>query len=101
MGSLVFACDSPYHEIFQEAAQLNSEGYHAEAAELLGDIRKRYYPIQFQSYGKPLCSELRCYMLPDDTDIELFCNGCDKKYYNEFPDDGCNCCGSNSYRVGD
>jgi ribosomal protein L40E len=54
MGSLAFACDSPLHEMFHEAASLKSSGYHAEAADLLSDIT-----------GADICNfspgEMRCY----------------------------------------
>jgi hypothetical protein len=87
MGSLVFACDSPLHGMFHEAASLKSAGYHAEAIDLLSDItgadicnfsagemrcynstaRKLYK--ESKEWNCPVCSNYGNYPIPEECDV--------------------------------
>jgi hypothetical protein len=100
MGSLAFACDSPLHEMFHEAASLKSSGYHAEAADLLSDIT-----------GADICNfspgEMRCYnsvaisQSSNSYSIAKWqCGYCPRYYISELPPPFCQGCrGHNFTRV--
>ena len=99
VSTAAFACNGSLHEILHEVKTLSAEGYHTEARELFASQLKA--GVTFNHQEDYLCyKSVRNYIFPDDSDIRLLCNGCDKPYYNDFPEN-CYACGSSSYRVAD